>query len=64
MFYQIFQQISAEIRPRWAVLIHPDGRTDKHNKAVTFYNFPNATKMNVVDLKYDNTQGRPGGIVA
>jgi hypothetical protein len=51
MFYQNSQQISAEIRPRRTVLIHPDGRTDKHNKAVTFCNYPNATKINVLDLK-------------
>ena len=40
MFYQNSQQISAEIRPRRTVLIHPDGRTDKHNKAVTFLQLP------------------------
>ena len=50
-FYQNSQQIYAEIRPRRVEFIHAEGRTDKHDKADTFYNLQNTTKMNVLDLK-------------
>jgi hypothetical protein len=50
-FYHDSQQISAKIRAGQAEFFHANGRTDKHEKASTFYDLADATKMNVLDLK-------------